>query len=55
MYFSGVAVTIFIIPLVVFISLYIYIVYEIWTAVVTFNDRVRIEEYDAVVLLKFQP
>ena len=41
-YFSGVAIIIFVIPLVVFISLYIHIVSEIWTAVATFNDtRVR--------------
>ena len=42
MYFSGVAVIIFIIPLVVFISLYIHIVSEIWTAVANFNEEVRL-------------
>jgi hypothetical protein len=41
MYFSGVAIIIFIIPLLVFISLYIHIVCKIWTAVATFNERVR--------------
>jgi hypothetical protein len=50
MYFSGVAIIIFIIPLVVFISLYIHIVCKIWTAVATFNERVRFLEYDEVVL-----
>ena len=45
-YFSGVAVVIFVIPLVVFISLYIQVVCVIWTAVANFNDmRVR-DEYD---------
>jgi hypothetical protein len=41
MYFCGVAVIIFIIPLVVFVSLYIHIVCEIWTAAANFNERVR--------------
>ena len=41
MYFSGLAVIIFVIPLVVFISLYIHIVCEIWTAVANFNEQVR--------------
>jgi hypothetical protein len=50
MYFSGVAIIIFIIPLVVFISLYIHIVCKIWTAVTSFNERVRFEDYDDLVL-----
>ena len=50
MYFSGVAIIIFVIPLVVFISLYIHIVCKIWTAVATFNERVRFEACHEVVL-----
>ena len=41
MYFCGVAVIIFIIPLVVFVSVYIHIVCEIWTAAANFNEMVR--------------
>ena len=52
-YFSGVAVIIFVIPLVLFISLYIHIVCEIWTAVATFNERVSCKEYDEAVLDTF--
>ena len=54
MYFSGVAVIIFVIPLVVFISLYIHIVSEIWTAVATFTGRVSCTEYAEAVLDTFQ-
>jgi hypothetical protein len=50
MYFSGVAIIIFAVPLVVFISLYIHIVCKIWTAVTSFNDRVRFKVYDDLVL-----
>ena len=39
-YFGGLAIIIFVIPLVVFISLYIHIVFKILTAVSTFNERV---------------
>ena len=49
-YFSGVAVIIFVIPLVVFISLYIHIVCKIWTAVANFNERVGFKDYNEVVL-----
>ena len=50
MYFSGVAIIIFIIPLVVFISLYIHIVCNIWTAVANFNERVGFKDYNEIVL-----
>jgi hypothetical protein len=53
MYFSGLAVIIFVIPLVVFISLYIHIVFKIWTAVSTFNERVRFDFHDRAVLDKY--
>jgi hypothetical protein len=53
MYFSGVAVIIFLIPLVVFISLYSHIVSEICTAVASFTGRVSCYEYDEAVLDTF--
>ena len=39
-YFSGVAIIIFVIPLVIFVSLYSHVVRNIWTAVADFNDKV---------------
>ena len=44
MYLSGVAVIIFVIPLLLFISLHIHIVSEIWTAVTSFNEMVGVKE-----------
>ena len=47
-YFSGVAVIIFVIPLVIFISLYSHVVGQIWIAVA--SERVRL-----ILCAKFKP
>ena len=49
-YFSGVAVIIFIIPLVLFIALYSHIVFQIWSAVASFTGRVRFDEFLLLLL-----
>ena len=40
LYFSGVAIIIFVIPLILFIGLYSHIVYELWATVNKLNQRV---------------